>query len=215
MLSRRLLIVDDQPLYLQGMREALRSLQLVRVAGEARTAHQALQIAVETRPHLAIVSENLPGISGLTLISSLADLYRPCPALLMVHQLDRDAARRARHAGASGAISRCLEPEQLREAVHRTLDPRQTGQRLVKPNQANLPLSTRELEILDCVAQGFSNREIAEALYVTEQTVKNHMTSVFRKLDVEDRVQALLSAVRRGWVTFGTQTAYDSGRKSA
>lgn len=66
-----------------------------------------------------------------------------------------------------------------------------------------LPLSVREVEVLDCVAQGLSNKEIAEALFITEQTVKNHMTSVLRKLQVNDRVQAVLCAVRNGWVEIG------------
>jgi DNA-binding NarL/FixJ family response regulator len=63
-------------------------------------------------------------------------------------------------------------------------------------------LTPREIEVLDCVAQGFSNRDIAEALFVNEQTVKNHMTSIFRKLEVDDRVQALILAIKRGWVDF-------------
>ena len=67
-----------------------------------------------------------------------------------------------------------------------------------------MPLSIREVEVLDCVAQGLSNKEIADALYITEQTVKNHMTSVLRKLEVTDRVQAVLYAVRNGWVEIGS-----------
>jgi len=63
-----------------------------------------------------------------------------------------------------------------------------------------MPLSTRELAVLDCVAQGFSNREIADELFVSEQTVKNHMTSVLRKLNATDRVGAILHAVRQGWM---------------
>ncbi len=68
---------------------------------------------------------------------------------------------------------------------------------------ALLPLSSREIEVLDCVAQGLANKQIADALYVTEQTVKNHMTSVLRKLDVNDRVQAVLFAVKHGWIEIG------------
>jgi DNA-binding NarL/FixJ family response regulator len=69
-----------------------------------------------------------------------------------------------------------------------------------------LPLSVREVEVLDCVAQGLSNKEIADALYITEQTVKNHMTSVLRKLEVTDRVQAVLYAVKNGWIEIGPPT---------
>ncbi len=80
-----------------------------------------------------------------------------------------------------------------------------------KPEPAadnQMPLSVREVEVLDCVAQGFSNKEIAEALFITEQTVKNHMTSVLRKLEVSDRVQAVLYAVKHGWIQIGSSGTY-------
>ena len=67
-------------------------------------------------------------------------------------------------------------------------------------------LSVREVEVLDCMAQGLSNKEIADALFISEQTVKNHITSVFKKLDVDDRVQAVLNAIRAGWVELGPST---------
>ena len=73
-----------------------------------------------------------------------------------------------------------------------------------KPAQSAIPLSVREIEVLDCVSQGLSNKEIADALYITEQTVKNHMTAVLRKLEVTDRVQAVLFAVKHGWVEIGS-----------
>jgi DNA-binding NarL/FixJ family response regulator len=76
-------------------------------------------------------------------------------------------------------------------------------------------LSFREMEVLDCVAHGLSNKEIASELFVSEQTVKNHMTSVFKKMEVEDRVQALLFAVRHGWVTFAQPRSHTPERTSA
>lgn len=216
MLSRRLLIVDEQPIFLQGLADALQPMQLMRIVGEAGTAHQALQIAVQLRPHLAIVSESLPGISGPTLIASLAALHVPCMSLAVLPEIEPGSVLRARRAGAVGVVSRGIDPEQLRNAVDRTFDRHRPADWLSGMRQSGvIPLSTREMEVLDCVAQGYTNREIAEALFVTEQTVKNHMTSVFRKMEVEDRVQALLSAVRRGWVTFGSPEYDSANRKSA
>lgn len=217
MLSRRLLIVDEQSLYLLGLREALQSCPLLRIVGEAGTAHQALQLAVQTRPHMAIVAESLPGISGLTLISSLAGLHRPCAAIVLMDEIDQRAARAARSAGAIGVISRGIDSNELRIAVERAISRPAPAQRFSRDSHRaiGIPLSPREMEILDCVTQGFTNREIADALFVTEQTVKNHLTSVFRKLEVEDRVQALLVAVRKGWVTFGGQPAYDSNSRQS
>lgn len=211
MLTKRLLIVDEQPLFRQGLREILRQTPHLRPAGEAAAAHQALQLATHLKPHLAIVSDTLPGITGLTLIASLASLRRRCPAVAIVSEITQDSLRVARQAGAVGIISRSIEPADLPAALDRAIAVCD-GRRMPEPHPSSGPfiLSARELEILDCVAHGFSNREIADALFVTEQTVKNHMTSVFRKLEVEDRVQALLAAVRRGWVTFGPVPSYDA-----
>ena len=75
------------------------------------------------------------------------------------------------------------------------------------------PLSIREVEVLDCVAQGLTNKEIATTLYLTEQTVKNHITSVLRKLDVNDRVQAVVHAVKHGWMELGPTTETVVGRR--
>lgn len=216
MLTRRLLIVDEQTLFGEGVRATLRTYPQYRVIGECDTAHRALQLAEDRRPHLALVSGSLTGLTGMTLISSLAELRVPCAAVALVPVLSPEVVREARNAGAVGIVSRAVEPGELVVALNRAMvtigNPPQTG-----PGAPGAsPLTTREIEILDCVAQGFSNREIAEALFLTEKTVKNHMTSVFRKLEVDDRVQALLAAVRRGWVTFGNGSAYDSGtRRSA
>jgi DNA-binding NarL/FixJ family response regulator len=209
MLVRRLLIVDEQPLFRQGICAVMEDFPQFRVVGDVDAAHQALQLTMEARPHVALVSHTLPGLTGMTLISSLAAMRLPCAAVAMVSEITPGAAQLAREAGAAGIVSRAVDPAELATVLHRCLAKSST----VSQAANLLPLSTRELEILDCVAQGYSNREIAEALFVTEKTVKNHMTSVFRKLDVEDRVQALLTAVRRGWVTFGNQATYDSGTR--
>lgn len=212
MLARRLLIVDEQPLFREGIRDSLRNSPVFRIVGDVDTAHQALQVASEQRPHVALVSLGLSGLTGMTLMRSLAALRSPCASVAIVSEIGPDVAKQVRDAGATGIVSRAVEPVELAVMLQRSVA---TPGRTPAPSGV-LPLSTRELEILDCVAQGYSNREIAEALFVTEQTVKNHMTSVFRKLDVEDRVQALLTAVRRGWVTFGKSAAYDSAsRRSA
>lgn len=213
MLTRRILIVDEQPLFRQGICSAMQGLPTMRIAGDVEAAHQALQVAVERRPHVALVSQTLPGLTGMTLISSLAGLSFPCAAVAMVPGITPAMAKEAQAAGATGIVSRAVEPGELVAVIERAVSMSSRVKRAESHTGALLHLSTRELEILDCVAQGYSNREIAEALFVTEQTVKNHMTSVFRKLDVEDRVQALLAAVRRGWITFGNGPAYDSEAK--
>jgi DNA-binding NarL/FixJ family response regulator len=135
--------------------------------------------------------------------------------------------------GASAFLSKDIEAQELIDSLTRIADGEQlinatvlsrpqlarkvlnefrnlSGDRK-KPAQSagsQMPLSVREVEVLDCVAQGYSNKEIAEALFITEQTVKNHMTSVLRKLEVSDRVQAVLYAVKHGWIQIGSGTTF-------
>ncbi len=147
--------------------------------------------------------------------------------------IDDDRLFDAVRAGASAFLSKDIEAQHLLDAIarvangeqlinqtilqrpqlawkvlseFRNLADRGDGSNIPKPAESAIPLSVREIEVLDCVAQGLSNREIAGALYITEQTVKNHMTSVLRKLQVDDRVAALRYAVQKGWAEIGPQT---------
>jgi DNA-binding NarL/FixJ family response regulator len=213
MLTRRILIVDEQPLFRLGLRHALDGKPRLRVAGEAGNVHQALRAAGDQRPHVVVVSASLPGITGLTLVETLTRRTPEIVAIVLVETIETEIVTAARRAGAAAVIMRSIAPAELPLAIDRAAASR-TVPRATEGAAAAEGLSFRELEVLDCVAHGLSNKEIARELFVTEQTVKNHMTSVFRKLDVEDRVQALLFAVRRGWVTFGQAPAGASRRRS-
>jgi len=216
------------------MRDALAGANYFRVVGEAGNVHQALRAARHFLPHLAVISDTLPGISGMTLAEALAGQDRDCAVVVVVDLLSDEKLRSARMAGAAAVVQRSIHPGEMQVALSRAISARRGFGHLpdLKASQpggilrtlemprsdgATTPmmLSSRELEVLDCVAHGLSNKEIATELYVTEQTVKNHMTSVFRKMDVEDRVQALLFAVRHGWVTFGHPRSVASERTSA
>lgn len=223
MLIKRVLIVEEQPLYRLGLREALQHAQHLRIVGEAGNVHQALRAASHYRPHVVMVSESLPGISGLTMVEMLASQGGECISIVMMETLSGAGLAAARRAGAAAVIRRSIKPSDIPVAINRAMasgshhlsiaaKPAESADSEQVPplTTSEVPparLSFKELEILDCVAHGLSNKEIANELFVTEQTVKNHMTSVFRKLEVEDRVQALLFAVRHGWVTFGPQNA--------
>ena len=224
--GRRVLLVDDHPLYRAGLRRALEGSGRYRVVGEAACAHEAIDAADIHRPEVIVLDVQLPGISGL---KAARILHRKEPrARLLLVSLVADDARllEAYHAGVAAVLPRDLTSSALVEAVDRVVAGEQpllallgrrpglthrvrADVRLVPGRPAEsqeleaLPLSTRELAVLDCAAQGLSNKQIANALYVTEQTVKNHLTSVLRKLGVDDRVGANLHAVRHGWVEIG------------
>jgi DNA-binding NarL/FixJ family response regulator len=212
MLVRRVLLVHHQPIFRAGLRRAVESAGGFLVVGEAASGYQAMQAAERTRPNLCLIDADLPGMSGYAIASALVRAVPARAAVLLAEEVDHDAYDRARASGASGAISSRISPDQLARALHRVAreqplfwEPESPPARRHQIGRSALHapgLTPREIEVLDCVAQGFSNRDIAEALFVNEQTVKNHMTSIFRKLEVEDRVQALILSIKRGWVDF-------------
>lgn len=212
MLARRVLLVNHQPIYRAGLRLAVEATGGFFVVGEAASGYQAMQEAERARPNLLLVDVDLAGMSGYAIVASLLRAGPGRAALLLAETVDHDVYDRALAAGAAGAVSTRLTQDRLALILRRLArsqpifwepeSPPARRQRLGGGGMAPAGLTLREIEVLDCVAQGFSNREIADALFVNEQTVKNHMTSIFRKLEVDDRVQALLLSIKRGWVDF-------------
>ena len=228
MLTRRVLLVEDHPVFRRGLRRLLEESGGFQVVGEARNGHEAIHVAEVHRPDLVLLDVQLPGITGLKVGHILRRQHERVKLVFLSMHLDDDRLFEAIRAGGAAFLTKDLDPQVLVRALRRVA----TGENLINPlvlarpqlawrvlsefraladdpdaarpaNGGMLPLSTRELEVLDCVAQGLSNKEIAQELYVTEQTIKNHMTSVLRKLHVNDRVQAVLYAVKHGWIELG------------
>jgi DNA-binding NarL/FixJ family response regulator len=212
MLARRVLLVNQQPLFRAGLRRAVESAGEFLVAGEAGSGYQAMQESERSRPNLLLVDADLPGMSGYAIVAALLQGAPGRAAVVLAESVDHEVYDRAVASGAAGAISSRIAVDHLVRILRRVAgaqplfwepeSPPARRDAVVRSRVSPPGLTMREIEVLDCVAQGFSNREIAEALFVNEQTVKNHMTSIFRKLDVEDRVQALILAIKRGWVDF-------------
>lgn len=206
------MLVNQQPIYRAGLRWAIESGGGFLVVGEAASGYRALQEADRCRPDLVIVDADLPGISGFAVVSALSHGNPSRSAVVVAEDVDRMVYDRAIACGAAGAVPARIGRDQLVRVLRRVAqsrpvlwEPEAAPAHRRKPGSMAPPgLTMREIEVLDCVAQGFSNRQIAEALFVNEQTVKNHMTSIFRKLGVDDRVQALILSIKRGWVDFGS-----------
>ena len=219
MLARRVLLVDDHPVFRTGLRRVLEATGRYEVVAEAGNAHEAIRAAEETRPGLILLDVQLPGITGLRITRILRRKQSRARIVVISVHVDDDRIIEAARAGAVGFLQKDIGAEALTAALARIC----AGENLLRAellarpelarrlraelrlpgdrgSHAPMPLSTRELAVLDCVAQGFSNKEIADELYVSEQTVKNHMTSVLRKLNATDRVGAILHAVRQGWM---------------
>ncbi len=226
----RLLIVDDHPLFRQGVRWALTSEDEITVVGEAASAEDALEWLANTgpnqEPNVMLVDLNLPRMSGLELTRQVRRQYPGIGVVMLsMHQNDEQAFNALR-AGAAAYRSKDVKPkvlveilrrvargeyvindmllEEPRVATHVLSQFRNLPQALSTMPDADFPiftpLSDREIEVLERIASGGSNREIADSLGISTQTVKNHISSILRKLSLNDRTQAVLMALRRGWI---------------
>jgi DNA-binding NarL/FixJ family response regulator len=225
------MIVDDHPLFRQGLRRLIEDGSRFTVVAEASTGFEAIRMADIYEPHIILSDIQLPGVTGLKIARILKKQHPSTHIIIVSMHVDDDRLFDAVRAGASAFFSKDIEAQELLDAIarvangeqlinqtvlqrpqlawkvlteFRSLADRGVDGEIAKPAQSAIPLSVREIEVLDCVAQGLSNKEIADALYITEQTVKNHMTAVLRKLEVTDRVQAVLFAVKHGWVEIGS-----------
>lgn len=231
MLRRRIMIVDDHPLYRNGLRRIVDQDPRLSVVAEATNGHETLHQADIHRPALVLMDVQLPGVTGLQIASALRH-QRPSTSIIFLSMhVDDERLFAAIRVGAAGFLTKDSDASVILEAVHAVLrgenllqqavltnpslarrvlgEFRSLSDRRDEPGAPVIALSPREMEVLDCLVMGQSNKEIGDALFITEQTVKNHMTSVLRKLEVDDRVAALRYAVSKGWAEIGPQ-AYAS-----
>ncbi|HVM27633.1 MAG TPA: response regulator transcription factor [Mycobacteriales bacterium] len=214
------LVVDDQELVREGLRLVLDAEADLEVVGEAGDGDAAVREALRLRPDVVLMDVRMPGTDGLTATRRLLAGGRPGPKVLVLTTFDLDQyVFEALRAGASGFLLKSAPRRHLVHAVRSVadgdalLDPSLT-RRLVEdfvrrpPPSAGRPaqlrgLTDREVEVLTLVAQGLSNAEVAARLVVGETTVKTHVGSVFAKLGLRDRVQAVVLAYECGLVRPG------------
>ena len=219
----RVLIVDDQALVRTGFRMILDAQPDIEVIAEASDGNQAVRLAQQRSPDVVLMDVRMPALDGIAATRLLAGPEAPRPmrvVILTTYDLD-EYVFDALAAGASGFLLKDVPPEELVEGVRLVaagdglLAPAVT-RRLIeafaqqyRPRVAPPPISTitpRELEVLKLVARGLTNAEIAESLYLSENTVKTHVTHLLGKLALRDRVQAVIYAYEAGVVEPGNQT---------
>ena len=218
-----LLIVDDHPLFRQGVVDALSLEPDMRIIAQSATGDEALEMIRTKKPTIAVLDVNLPGMNGQQITHQVSQDKLPTRIILMTGYDDLEQAIHAALAGAYGYCSKDIQPQSLSRIIrevaegkyvfdnnvftHRELElwveDRIEGARrsYSEPGTPFHPLSDREMEVLACVVRGMSNKEIATLLGISHQTVKNHVTAILRKFGVEDRTQAVVYALKRGWVT--------------
>ena len=207
----RVLIADDQPLMRQGFAMILGAQPDITVVGEAGTGTSAVAQARELNPDVIMMDIQMPGMDGITATRQL----RGCKILVLTTFGTDDHVAQALRAGASGFLLKDATPEQLIHAIRvvaggeALLDPAVTRNLIRRVLPAlTIPeapprfdaLSDRETQVLRLIAQGMTNAEIAALLVVSEATVKTHVSRLLAKLDLRDRVQAVVAAYQHGLV---------------
>ncbi len=191
----RVLVVDDHDVVHWGFRVLLGEQSWVERCLAARTGEEALELVRTLRPHVALVDLFLAGESGADVCKSIREAS-PSTRVLLISGAGRMSPAAARAAGASGFVSKDLEARDLAAAV------RMVGLGMTMfARQAEQPqplLSAREREVLDLIAAGSTNREIAEQLYLSPHTIKEHTSALYRKLGARNRAEAVQLAQRIG-----------------
>lgn len=212
----RVVVADDHRVVRAGLAALLAQRPEFRVVGEAGTGDEAVRLAVELCPDVILMDLQMPVLDGVAATRQIRSAVPQTQILVLTTFDDDELIWSAIQAGAKGYLLKDSPPEALFAAVRevaagKTLLPPEILARLAQVIQQGGPggsagagteeaLTEREQEILRLIARGYSNREIAAALYISENTVKTHISNLFAKLDVRDRTEAVTKALRLGWL---------------
>ena len=201
----KVMIVDDHPLMRVGIAAIINARHDMTVTAQAGTGEEAIALFRKSLPDLTLMDLRLPGaISGVDAIARIRAIQPQAKVIVVTTYEGDEDIHRALEAGARGYVIKGMPYQTLVEALQRV----HAGGRFIPPPVAkalasrtpNSDLSTRELEVLEQLVAGKSNKEIATKLGITEATVKSHVSTILLRLNVEDRTQAAVSALRRGLV---------------
>jgi two-component system, NarL family, response regulator DegU len=213
--SLRLLLADDHPLIREGLRASLAD-QGFTVVAEAEDGQSAVDLAIEHRPDVVVLDIGMPDLDGLEACRRIVSRRPGARVLMLTAHDDPQMREAAQTAGAMGYLVKSASTREISDAVRalargesmlvRNGSPRSSHRvtqldRYVRPAESHDPVLTRrEQEVLQLFANGKSTVEVARSLTISQKTVKNHLTSIYQKLNVRDRTEAVLLAVRMGLI---------------
>lgn len=219
----KVVIIEKEPLYRRGLAGCLSTDNQINLIGSAATVEEGYKLTDENSPDVAIVGTTMPNAPGLALATEMRRRFPALATIVVAASESDDELFSAIRAGAAAYCGKDVPEEELLELVKRAatgeyvineqlLDKPYVAARVLEQFRSNTgsdqattspfaPLTDRELEILRKVSDGMTNAEIGFALGISAQTVKNHVTSILRKLAVNDRTQAVVTALRRGWLS--------------
>ncbi|NLK86478.1 MAG: response regulator transcription factor [Clostridiaceae bacterium] len=205
------LIADDHSMLRQGLKQILELESDIEVIAQASNGSEAIQLAKEHRPDVILMDINMPGINGLQAIKQIKDEELTSRIIVLTIHEDREYLFKTLQMGAEGYVLKDAEPKVLIDAIRNVhsgrsyIQPNMTMELVKEFNRVTLHekekhgdnnLTSREIEVLELIAEGMINKEIAKTLFISEKTVKNHVSNIFRKLNVSDRTQAAIYAFK-------------------
>jgi two-component system NarL family response regulator len=202
----RVLIADDHAVVRRGLAAIINLEDDVQVIGEADDGEQAVALWRQLRPDVTLMDLRMPGVEGVQAIDRIRD-EDPAAAIIVLTTFDHDEDIYAGlRAGAKAYLLKDVQPEELFRCIRAV----HAGEAYLQPKVAaklaqrvqEEPLTEREVQILKLLAEGMSNRAIGQVLFISESTVKSHLKTLFVKLDVTSRAEAIALAARRGFVKF-------------
>lgn len=202
----RIIVIDDHPVVREGLVASLQDDPEFQVVGTAASVEEALPLVAGHRPEIILLDLELPGVDGVEAIPALAAAHPGSRTIILTAYDTEERVLGALQAGAKGYLLKGASLEEIARAIRAVhagesyLQPRIATRVLSRlgPRQQRVTLSRREHEVLRLIADGRENKQIAQALGITERTVKFHVTSILNKLGAGNRAQAVALAVRRG-----------------
>jgi len=209
----RLLLADDHRMLREGLSRSMVD-EGFDVVGEADNGEQAVQLAAELQPDVVLMDVSMPEMDGVEATRIIRATDTATRVIMLTMHADKEVLAEAIRAGASGYLVKDCSTEEVAEAVRMAaqgdtaLSPQLAATMLDEVRRLEVPstaeddrvITKREEEVLQHIADGCSTPEVAERLYISQKTVKNHLASIYQKLDARDRTQAVLQAVRMGIV---------------
>lgn len=213
----KIVIADDHPIVRDGLRRLLSLEPDVEIVGEAGDGRQVLEVVQAKDPDVLLLDLRMPNLDGLQALQTLQQTNRRTRVIILTASEDKNEFVQAMKLGCSGIVLKQTAPDLIIKSIRKVysgeiwLDSHTTaavmrqfaapgdnsGSGTGKPRERS-PLSTREREIVALVAQGYKNKEMAEKMFISEQTVKNHLHNIFDKLGVSDRLELALYAIHKG-----------------
>lgn len=198
----RVMIVDDHPLMREGITAIVANEPTMAMVAEASTGREAIEVFRQFRPDITLLDLRLPDISGIDVLVAIRSEFKSARIIVLTTFEGDVEIHRAIETGAHGYLLKCMPPQKLVETIHKVhagakYFPSEIADRLAE-HLSDEALSGREIEVLQKIAAGNRNSDIADLLFISEETVKGHVKRIIGKLNANDRTQAVTIGVRRG-----------------